>query len=128
MPPTLKVHNAAIEVTRFVPENGRNYHPPYNKCYLQMKNTHVVEAYQEIADATGGEMSSSQFSATIRINLTERDEAIEWMTKMTEHSKVTYRTTKTVKPSLKRVKCKFVKHFQHQAKENYHRNKRKNQH
>ena len=28
----------------------------------------------------------------------------------------TYRTTKTVKPGLKRIKCKFVKHCQHFAK------------
>ena len=35
---------------------------------------------------------------------------------MSNHSKCTYRVTKTVKPTMKRVKCKLVMHCQHYAK------------
>ena len=38
------------------------------------------------------------------------------MKKMSNHSTCTYRTTKTVKTSSKRVKCKYAKHCQHFAK------------
>ena len=61
---------------------------------------------------------SRHFSATIRINLANEDDAKQWMEKMSNHSLCTYRTTKTVKTNNKRVKCKlyFVKHCQHFAK------------
>ena len=77
--------------------------------------SYVVETYQEIGGVhvTG---DSPHFSATIRINLITEEDAKQWMEKMSNHSTCTYRTTKTVKTSNKRVKCKFVKHCQHFAK------------
>ena len=75
--------------------------------------SYVVETYQEINSGIG---DSPHFSATIRINLANEDDAKQWIEKMSSHSLCTYRTTKTVKTSNKRVKCKFVKHCQHFAK------------
>ena len=74
--------------------------------------SYVVETYQEIDDVTG---DSPHFSAIIRINLVNEEDAKQWM-KMSNHSTCTYRTTKTVKTSSKRVKCKYAKHCQHFAK------------
>ena len=75
--------------------------------------SYVVETYQEVGSVTG---DSPHFTATIRINLASEDDAKQWMEKMSNHSTCTYRTTKTVKTSNKRVKCKFAKHCQHFAK------------
>ena len=61
-------------------------------------------------------MDSPHFICTVRINLLTEEDANVWMIKMSEHNKCTYRTTKTVKPEQKRVKCKFAKHCQHFAK------------
>jgi hypothetical protein len=75
--------------------------------------SYVVETYQEIDDVAG---DSPHFSATIRINIVSEEDAKQWMKRMSNHSTCTYRTTKTVKTSNKRVKCKFAKHCQHFAK------------
>ena len=86
--------------------------------------SYVVETYQEIDDVAG---DSPHFSATIRINIISEEDAKQWMKKMSNHSTCTYRTTKTVKTSNKRVKCKFAKHCQHFAKK-LTQNKKRNQH
>ena len=75
--------------------------------------SYVVETYHEINNEIG---DSPHFSATIRINLANEDDAKQWIKKMSDHSLCTYRTTKTVKTCNKRVKCKFAKHCQHFAK------------
>ena len=76
--------------------------------------TYVVETYDKIDDAPSSD--SPHFSATIGINLHTEEGAKQWMEEMCNHSKCTYRVTKTVKSCAKRVKCKFVKHCQHFAK------------
>ena len=74
--------------------------------------SYVVESYEVV----GATSDSPHFNCTMRINLVTEEEAKVWIEKMSERSRCTYRTTKTVKPGQKRVKCKFVKHCQHFAK------------
>ena len=76
------------------------------------KYTYVIQSYQEEKDT----LDAPRFSATIHINLQSEEEARQWVDEMSEHSKCTYRVTKTVKPAMKRVKCKLVMHCQHYAK------------
>jgi len=59
------------------------------------------------------EYPDSRFTATIRIN--DEDEK-EWIGKMCDHSKCTYRITRTYKPSLKQVLWRTDMHCQHQRK------------
>ena len=72
--------------------------PPDDDYYY----SYVVETYQEINN------DSPHFSATVRVNLANEDDAKQWMEKMFNHSLCAYRTTKTVKTTNKRVKYKFV--------------------
>ena len=80
-----------------------------------MSSTHtcIIETYQESSES---HEDAPQFSATIRINLQNETDARDCINKMSNHSKCTYRVTKTVKPGMKRIKCKFVMHCQHYAK------------
>ena len=75
--------------------------------------TYIIETYQESSES---HEDAPQFSATIRINLQNETDARDWINEMSNHSKCTYRVTKTVKPGMKRIKCKFVMHCQHYAK------------
>ena len=75
--------------------------------------SYVIEEYDTV---DGANSDSPHFICTVRINLFTEEDANVWMIKMSEHNKCTYRTTKTVKPEQKRVKCKFAKHCQHFAK------------
>ena len=75
--------------------------------------TYIIETYQESSES---HQDAPQFSATIRINLQNETDARDWINEMSNHSKCTYRVTKTVKPSMKRIKCKFAMHCQHYAK------------
>ena len=59
--------------------------------------TYIVEEYNELPKE---EYPDSRFTAAIRINLNNDEEAKEWIGKMSEHSK-SYRVTRTYKPSLK---------------------------
>ncbi len=86
--------------------------------------SYVIEEYDAV-DCTSTD--SPHFISTVRINLVTAEDANVWMEKMSEHSKCTYQTTKTIKSQQKRVKCKFAKHCQHFAK-NLHQNKQTNQH
>ncbi len=69
--------------------------------------SYVIEEYDAV-DCTSTD--SPHFISTVRINLVTEEDANVWMEKMSEHSKCTYRTTKTIKSQQKRVKCKFAKH------------------
>jgi len=75
--------------------------------------TYIIETYQESRES---HKDAPQFSATIRINLQNETDARDWINEMSNHSKCTYQVTKTVKQSMKRIKCKFVMHCQHYAK------------
>ena len=55
--------------------------------------TYIIETYQE---GSKNQEDAPQFSAAIRINLQNEKEAREWITQMSNHSKCTYRVTKTV--------------------------------
>ena len=76
--------------------------------------SYVVESY--MAKESDNTSDSPHFSATIRINLANEQDAKQWMKKMSNHSKCTYRVTITMKACQKRIECKFVKHCQHFAK------------
>ena len=65
--------------------------------------SYVVETYQEIDDVAG---DSPHFSASIRINIVNEEDAKQWM--MSNHSNCTYHTTKIVKTSNKRVNVNFL--------------------
>ena len=80
---------------------------------LHEQYTYIIETYQESRES---HKDAPQFSATIRINLQNETDARDWINEMSNHSKCTYQVTKTVKPSMKRIKCKFVMHCQHYAK------------
>ena len=75
--------------------------------------TYIIETYQESSES---HQDAPQFSATIQINLQNETDARDWINEMSNHSKCTYQVTKTVKPSMKRIKCKFVMHCQRYAK------------
>ena len=53
------------------------------------------------------------FEAQVRINLKNEIEGKQWLDKMQQHSQVMYRVTRTYKPGLKCVLCKFERHCQH---------------
>ena len=56
------------------------------------------------------------FQAVIRINMSTEVEAKQWLEELMTHSRTTYRVTRTFKPGLKRIKCKFEMHCQHRKK------------
>lgn len=57
-----------------------------------------------------------RFTATLRINLNNGKEAKDWVDKMCDQSKCTYRITRTYRPSLKRILWRTDMHCQHQRK------------
>ena len=75
--------------------------------------TYVVEEFNELPKE---EYPDLRFTATIRINLNNDEEAKKWIGKMCNHSKCTYRVTRTYKPSLKRILWRTDMHCQHQRK------------
>ena len=75
--------------------------------------TYIVEEFNELPKE---EYPDLRFTATIRINLNNDEEAKEWIGKMCDHSKCTYRVTRTYKPSLKRILWRTDMHCQHQRK------------
>ena len=56
------------------------------------------------------------FEAEIRINVTNEEEAKQWIHDMMAHSLTTYRITRTTSPGLKQVQCKIEMHCQHYSK------------
>ena len=60
--------------------------------------------------------ASNRFTARIRINLKNENESKDWVDKMCNHSKCTYRITRTYKPSLKRILWRADMHCQHYRK------------
>lgn len=85
--------------------------PPPLKTVLpsDMKYTYVVEQYT--AGAT-----EHNFSANIRINITQEEEAKQWLQDMFDYSKTTYRVTRTYKVLQKRVLYRVDMHCQHKQK------------
>ena len=75
--------------------------------------TYVVENVQVLSLSSH---DSPQLRTTLRINLSTKNEADKWMSEFMEHSKCTYRVTKTTKPSMKRVLAKYTMHCQHYRK------------
>lgn len=75
--------------------------------------SYIIEEFSELPKE---EYPDSRFTATIRINLNNAEDAKEWIGKMCYHSKCTYRITRTYKPSLKRILWRTDMHCQHQRK------------
>lgn len=53
------------------------------------------------------------FEATVRINISDKQQADKWLQDFMTRSKCTYRVTKTTNPAMKRVLAKYVMHCQH---------------
>ncbi len=72
---------------------------------------YVVESLKEVEPIVHDD--TPQFDTFCRINLTSKAEADKWLAEFMEHSKCTYRVTKTTKPCMKRVLVKYTMHCQH---------------
>ena len=105
--PSLQQHSNMPKQWKDLNASLKQLLPPHEQY------TYIIETYQESSES---QEDAPHFSATIRVNLQNENEARDWITEMSNHSKCTYRVTKTVKPSMKRVKCKLVMHCQHYAK------------
>ena len=91
-----------------VPMQWKDLKATLKQVFQHMSNTHTsLKLTKKVEKATRMLHNSLQQSET---------DARDWINEMSNHSKCTYRVTKTVKPSMKRIKCKFVMHCQHYAK------------
>lgn len=80
------------------------------------KYTYVIEDFQPKSNEEFEGAPMHCFEAVIRINLTNEEEANQWIQDMMVHSLTTYRITRTTSPGLKRVQCKLEMHCQHYRK------------
>ena len=78
--------------------------------------TYIIVQLKEIMKESFSGASAFAFESTIRINITNAKEAKEWLQRMQQHSKCTYRHSRGRKPGLKRVLYKVEMHCQHQRK------------
>jgi len=91
-------------------------------CFLQSiipsdeEYSYVIEECNELPAEGFSGAPSNRFIATMRINLNNGEEAKDWLDKMCNHSKCTYRITRTYKPSLKWILWRTDMHCQHQRK------------
>ena len=75
--------------------------------------TYVIESFQSTPQECFDGAPPFSFSCQVRINVTNQDEALEWLGKMQEHSLTTYRITRTFKAGCSRVLYKTERHCQH---------------
>ena len=87
------------------PDNLKEVLPPE-------KYTYIIEEYESCPKTH----DTPKFEATIRINITNKAQADQWLQEFMCHSKCTYRITKTTNPTLKRVVTKYTMHCQHYRK------------
>lgn len=80
------------------------------------KYTYVIEEFEPKTSEEFEGAPINCFEAVIRINLTNEEEAKQWIQDMMAHSLTTYRVTRTTTPGLKRVQCKLEMHCQHYRK------------
>ena len=91
-------------------------------CFLQSvippddEYSYVIEECNKLPAEGFSGAPSNRFVATMRINLNNGEQAKHWVDKMCNHSKCTYRITRTYKPSLKRIMWRADMHCQHQRK------------
>ena len=76
------------------------------------KYTYIIEEYESCPKTH----DTPKFEATVRINITNKAQADQWLQEFMSHSKCTYRITKTTNPTLKRVVTKYTMHCQHYRK------------
>ena len=79
--------------------------------------TYVVTEFNDLSTSNFPGAPDHAFEATVRINVKTKDAAEEWLQKMMEHSKCTYRHTRGRAPGLKRVLYKVDMHCQHHKKQ-----------
>ena len=80
--------------------------------------TYVVTEYRPLSTSSFSGEPDHAFEATMRINLMSTDAAgEEWLHKMMEHSKCTYRHTQGRAAGLKQVLYKVDMHCQHKKKQ-----------
>ena len=75
------------------------------------KYTYVIEDFKDTCSVQS--QDTPNFEATVRINISEKQHADQWLDEFMSDSKCTYRVTKTTKPTLKRVQAKYTMHCQH---------------
>ena len=74
--------------------------------------TYIVESFNKLPVHTFFGAPTVNFDAYIRVNLNDDREVSRWIEAFSEKSK-TYRTTRTYKPSMKKVSFKVDMHCQH---------------
>lgn len=79
--------------------------------------TYVVTEFTPLPKSKFSGAPDHAFEATIRINLMSKDAGEEWLQKMMQHSKCTYRHTWGRAAGLKQVLYKVDMHCQHQKKQ-----------
>ena len=79
--------------------------------------THVVTEYRPLSTSSFSGVPDHAFEATIRIHLMSKDAGEQWLQKMMDNSKCTYRYTRGRAAGLKRVLYKVDMHCQHQKKQ-----------
>ena len=78
--------------------------------------TYIVTEFTALSTSTFSGAPDYAFEATIRINLKSKDAGEEWLQKMMQHGKCTYRHTQG-RGARKRVLYKVDMHCQHQKKQ-----------
>ena len=78
--------------------------------------SYIIEECNELSAEGFSGAPSNRFTATLRNNLNNGQEAKDWIDKMCNHSKCTYRITRTYKPSLRQILWHTDMHCQHQRK------------
>ena len=88
-------------------------------CYIPDSDeyTYIVESFNKFPVHTFCGAPTVNFDAYIRVNLND-DRESRWIEALSEKSKCTYRTTRTYKPSMKKVSFKVDMHCQHLKKKN----------
>ncbi len=88
------------------------------KTVVQIKSqyTYIVEEYNTLNRDDFIGAPEHNFTVTLRINIKEEKHFKEWLQEMFEHSKCTYRTTRTYNVRQKRILYRVDMHCQHKQK------------
>ena len=90
---------------------------PVNECPSSLKPilpqsteySYIIEEFTESEPLN----DTPNFEATVRINISDKQQADKWLQDFMTRSKCTYRVTKSTNPAMKRVLAKYVMHCQH---------------
>ena len=78
--------------------------------------TYIIEEYTNLPSEDFMGAPEQNFSVTLRININEILNLKQWLQKMFEFSKCTYRVTRSYKVAQKRVLFRMDMHCQHKQK------------